>query len=180
MLEARQVEGEQVGSVEKTDTVTDSSTSKTKAKASVAQQVKNQPDVQKLAHAYRCAQGELTKMQQQMSELNSNKLSKLVQYLHMHPLTKELIAMVITSIKQELLKTKIKINNKIKIQISIIIRVTIIPTTNNVQVEVEVEDMVVGEVSENKSEIFQESLKDGPDFVTGVGTMFLLKKQTIC
>ena len=37
LLEARQVEGEQVGSVEKIDTVTDSSTSKTKAKASVAQ-----------------------------------------------------------------------------------------------------------------------------------------------
>ena len=69
LLEARQVEGEQVGSVEKTDTVTDSSTSKTKAKASVAQQVKDQPDVQKLGHAYRCAQGELAKMQQQMGEL---------------------------------------------------------------------------------------------------------------
>ena len=26
----------------------------------------------------------------------------------------------------------------------------------------------------------QENLKDGQDFVTGVGTMFLLKKQTIC
>ena len=40
--------------------------------------------------------------------------------------------MVITSIKQELLKTKIKILIKI--------RVTIIPTTNNTQEEVEVED----------------------------------------
>ena len=46
LLGARQVEGEQVGNAEKTDTVTDSSTSKTKAKASVAQQVKDQPDVQ--------------------------------------------------------------------------------------------------------------------------------------
>ena len=73
MLEARQVEGEQVGSVEKTETVTDSSTSKTKAKASVAQQVKDQPDVHKLAHAYRCAQGGLAKMQQQMGELTQFK-----------------------------------------------------------------------------------------------------------
>ena len=30
------------------------------------------------------------------------------------------------------------------------------------------------------SETLQESLKDGPDFVTGEGTMFPLKKQIIC
>ena len=109
-----------------------------------------------------------------MNSLNSNKLSKLVQYLHMHPPTEELIAMVITSIKQGLLKTKTKIKIPVKI------RVTIIPTTNNIQVEVEVEVMVLEEVSEDKSETLQENLKDGPDFVTGVGTMFPLKKQIIC
>ena len=86
--------------------------------------------------------------------------------------------MVITSIKQELLK--IKINSKIKIKIPIKIMVTIIPATNNIQVEVEVEDMMVEEALEDKSETLQENLKDGQDFVTGVGTMFPLKKQTIC
>ena len=87
--------------------------------------------------------------------------------------------MVITSIKQEFLKTQIKINNKIKIQIKTK-GVTIIPTTNNIQVEVEVEDMEIEEASKDKSETLQENLKDGQDFVTGVGTMFPLKKQTIC
>ena len=84
LLEARQVEGEQVGIAEKTDTVTDSSTSKTKAKASVAQQVKNQPDVQKLAHAYRCAQGELAKMQQQIGELTQFKQALQVSSITTH------------------------------------------------------------------------------------------------
>ena len=40
--------------------------------------------------------------------------------------------------------------------------------------------MVVEEVLENKLETLHENLKDGPDFVTGVGTMFPLKKQIIC
>ena len=89
LLEARQVEGEQVGSAEKTDTVTDSSTSKTKVKASVAQQVKDQPDVQKLAHAYRCAQGELAKMQQQMGELTQFKQALQVSSISTHAPTNQ-------------------------------------------------------------------------------------------
>ena len=55
LLSARQVEGEKT---EQTDTVLDSST-KTKAKASVAQQVRKQPDIEKLAQADRCTQGEV-------------------------------------------------------------------------------------------------------------------------
>ena len=84
LLEARQVEGEQVGITERIDTVTDSSTSKTKAKASVAQQVKDQPDIQKLANAYRCAQGELTKMQQKMGELTQFKQALQVSSISTH------------------------------------------------------------------------------------------------
>ena len=89
LLEARQVEGEQVGITGRIDTVTDSSTSKTKAKASLAQQVKDQPDIQKLAHAYRCAQGELTKMQQKMGELTQFKQALQVGSISTHAPTSQ-------------------------------------------------------------------------------------------
>ena len=35
----------------------------------MAQQVKKQPDLEKLAHAYRCTQGEVAKYQQKVDEL---------------------------------------------------------------------------------------------------------------
>ena len=175
LLEARQVEGEQVGITERIDTVTDSSTSKTKAKASVAQQVKDQPDIQKLAHAYRCAQGELTKMQQKMGELTQFKQALQVSSISTHAPTNQGAnsngnnqhqARAPQNQNQNQNSSQNKGYNN----------------PNYQQHSGRGRGRGYGGRGGFRRQVRDPpgNLKDGPDFVTGVGTMFPLKKQIIC